>query len=549
MKKTSQILFAGLLICLMSGNPRVYAQGNVLLGPRAGGAITTAENNTLIGDHAGANITLGSNNTFVGMYSGYNNIAGSNTFIGSWAGRENTEGFQNTFIGAQAGRANTTGSNNTFVGRFAGRFHETGRYNTFVGELAGSEGTDSWQNTFIGYRAGQHTIFGGANTFVGYSSGEDNTEGQENTFIGDAAGRSNTTGNVNTFGGRSAGENNTTGSLNTTWGFYAGRKNTTGYANTFIGSLAGENNEEGGHNTYIGHDADGWETNNHSTALGNDAYVHGSNSTAIGDNAYVHGAQRLVLGATEGYNNSDFGTLVGIGKVTPNYLLELGKDDAAKPGTNVWTITSDIRLKKDIVPFTEGLDIIDQIDPVRFRYNGKAEMPTDKEYVGIIAQEIQKIAPYMIGETVHEDTTGAKETYLDYNGNAMTYLLINSVKELKAQNEALQEEIRNLKEEVKQASTPSKSLILPASQAKLWQNYPNPSSGKTSIQYEVPLEAQQVSIRLSTTQGQVVNVWQITKKGRGQVTLNAKEFPAGPYLYQLIVGEEIIDSKWMILTQ
>ena len=37
-----------------------------------------------------------------------------------------------------------------------------------------------------------------------------------------------------------------------------------------------------------------------------------------------------------------------------------------------------------------------QINPIWFRYNGKAGLPTDKKYVGVIAQEIEKIAPYLI---------------------------------------------------------------------------------------------------------------------------------------------------------
>jgi hypothetical protein len=37
---------------------------------------------------------------------------------------------------------------------------------------------------------------------------------------------------------------------------------------------------------------------------------------------------------------------VGIGKANPSHLLHLGSDDAAKPGTNTWTVASDRRLKK-----------------------------------------------------------------------------------------------------------------------------------------------------------------------------------------------------------
>jgi hypothetical protein len=66
---------------------------------------------------------------------------------------------------------------------------------------------------------------------------------------------------------------------------------------------------------------------------------------------------------------------------------------------------------------------------VWFEYNGEAGMPTDQKYVGIIAQEMKKIAPYTVGEFTYQDSTGKTSQYLDYDANALTYILVNSVKE------------------------------------------------------------------------------------------------------------------------
>jgi hypothetical protein len=122
---------------------------------------------------------------------------------------------------------------------------------------------------------------------------------------------------------------------------------------------------------------------------------------------------------------------VGIGKNNPSHLLHLGSDDAAKPGSNTWTIASDRRLKKDIKPFTDGLAVINKVNPVWFKYNGKGGLPDDgKNYAGIIAQEIKEIAPYMIDTFIDSET---KTEYFNYNGNAMTYLLVNAVKEQQSQ--------------------------------------------------------------------------------------------------------------------
>lgn len=130
---------------------------------------------------------------------------------------------------------------------------------------------------------------------------------------------------------------------------------------------------------------------------------------------------------------------VGIGVTGPSYLLHLGSNSAAKPGSNTWTIASDRRLKKEIRPFADGLQVLIKIKPVWYQYNGTANMPDDgKNYVGIIAQEMQDIAPYTI-DTFRDPETGTD--YLNYDSNAITYILINSVKEQQTEIDALKKQL------------------------------------------------------------------------------------------------------------
>jgi hypothetical protein len=113
--------------------------------------------------------------------------------------------------------------------------------------------------------------------------------------------------------------------------------------------------------------------------------------------------------------------------------FQLAFDDASKPGTNTWTIASDGRLKDDINTFKDGLETIKQINPVYYRYNGKGGTPAGEYYVGVIAQELQKATPYMVGSfeyTPDARDINKRETYLDVNNGALTYVLVNSVKEL-----------------------------------------------------------------------------------------------------------------------
>ena len=149
------------------------------------------------------------------------------------------------------------------------------------------------------------------------------------------------------------------------------------------------------------------------------------------------GLQYMDLGNKFNFLNSGISVLtvdlsnqrVGIGTNSPSYRLHVSTDNAAKPSTNTWTIPSDIRLKKDITPFTDGLDIITKINPVHYRYSGLANMPTNVENIGIIAQEIQKVAPYTVGtfKTKMKEGDIIETELLDFNSHALTFVIINAI--------------------------------------------------------------------------------------------------------------------------
>lgn len=137
----------------------------------------------------------------------------------------------------------------------------------------------------------------------------------------------------------------------------------------------------------------------------------------------------------------------------PAYKLQLNVNSAAKTGTNTWTVASDARLKKDIKPYKGGLSDILKINPVWFTYNGKAGMPNETA-VGVIAQDLKKIAPFMVNEWEYTKTNeetgeleGPTEKYLGVDNGAMTYMLINAIKEQQKMIDELKEEIEELKKQ------------------------------------------------------------------------------------------------------
>ena len=161
---------------------------------------------------------------------------------------------------------------------------------------------------------------------------------------------------------------------------------------------------------------------------------------------------RLIFGATDVGNggfqsimsvNSD--ARVGIGTLFPDQLFTVN-GNASKIGGGSWQTFSDRRLKKDIKPFNDGLSTLLQINPVTFKYNGLGGYNENgKDYVGVIAQDIKPIAPYMI-ETVTKklkESDSKTEDLLMYDSSALIYILVNAVKEQQRQIELLQNQVAN----------------------------------------------------------------------------------------------------------
>ncbi len=126
-----------------------------------------------------------------------------------------------------------------------------------------------------------------------------------------------------------------------------------------------------------------------------------------------------------------------------NALLQVvGEAFKLTPGTNVWQIPSDARLKEDVRDLDVGLAQLRQVRPVRFRCNGRAGTPAGLAGVGIIGQEIEKIFPEMI-RRVPGRVAGDPdlEDLRIYDGSALTYILVNAVKELAERVEQLEQSL------------------------------------------------------------------------------------------------------------
>jgi len=130
---------------------------------------------------------------------------------------------------------------------------------------------------------------------------------------------------------------------------------------------------------------------------------------------------------------------VNIRVTSPSYDLQLVDDSAAKPSTNTWTIASDSRVKENITPYTKGLSAIMAINPVNYDYNGKAGFSVIKGNIGLIAQDVLEILPESVStyKTKLEESDAEDTELYNFNSHALTYILINAIKELKAEIDLL----------------------------------------------------------------------------------------------------------------
>jgi len=123
---------------------------------------------------------------------------------------------------------------------------------------------------------------------------------------------------------------------------------------------------------------------------------------------------------------------VGIGTTAPAFTLHVN-GSAGKPGGGSWSTASDARLK-DVGPrFTRGLEALEAIQPRRYHYSADnaLDLPSEPDYVGLIAQEVQTCIP----EAVERNATG----YLHLNNDPILWTMLNGIKEL---NQKLEQELQ-----------------------------------------------------------------------------------------------------------
>jgi len=397
------------------------------------GTFQTGNYNTSMGYFSSYGVSgssSGDYNATFGYYAGAYNRGENNTFLGALAGRFNSTGTRNTIVGSQAADNSTiTGSHNTALGFGAAHNIGSGVHNVSIGDSSFYNGNANF-NIAIGSTSLYYTT-GAANVAVGYLAGHANTSGHSNNYIGYQAGQDGTSCTDNNFMGYQAGENVTTGSANIGIGTAVFQSLTTSSGNVAFGyaALGGANMTGTGRNIAIG-DAAGYNVSN------------GQNNILIGWNAGRTGSQspQSMGGVASGSNQIHIGN-----ESHTNALVQVS-----------WTVNSDGRDKTDVKDLDLGLDFINSLRPVTYRWDKRSQYedkkPTgehkeSKLEVGLIAQEVIE-QENKAGYNFEDETNLFSWESEDKNKVGLQYeklvpALINSIKELKQEIETLKSQINN----------------------------------------------------------------------------------------------------------
>lgn len=85
---------------------------------------------------------------------------------------------------------------------------------------------------------------------------------------------------------------------------------------------------------------------------------------------------------------------------------------------------------------------------------------------------------------------------------------------------------------------------------QLFQNTPNPTSGKTTIGYQ--LNGKQTNARIAIynlQHQQMSNITLDVKEGKSEISVNVSNYANGTYVYALLINDVLIDSKKMEIVQ
>jgi hypothetical protein len=294
------------------------------------------------------------------------------------------------------------------------------------------------------------------------------------------------------------------------------------------------------------------------------------------DGVYLRGLYGKAQSDTGAFNSTVYGIYTETGNSPTsgtNSVFAAYFNGAAHCTGGVWT-SSDMKLKSNITPLSNGLENIMKLQPKTYDYNHK-NFPSmnfpEGQQIGFIAQDLEKVYPNLVKFTRQpsvRDNNGKVTPSVEFksvNYTALIPVVVSGIQEQQAQIQKQQiqiEEQQNQITELKNAiavlqgvqpsnGTPNNGSnpILNKAVPQLFQNTPNPAAGGTRIDYFLPTNITNAVIYIYTLQGQQVGKYIVSSTGNGSIQLNPGDYVAGSYIYTMIANGSEVATKKMILTQ
>lgn len=471
---------------------------------------------------------------------------------------------------------NTT---NFLLGFGSGTSLTSGQYfNTLIGTFAGNTVISDY-NTIIGNDAALDAVYGGStgdNVIIG------NRTANGMDLSGSEIGR-------NTYVGADASVD-AVGSENVHLGYLSGNRN-TGNQNTFIGteSIAMGGIGGGNGNTAAGYKTEVIGDNNVVLGYEAKAYIPGltpnpvNNSVAIGVNAWVKSDNTIVLGdaltttaVVIGWDRSGNAVTAG----WPSCIFEVNGDSYI---SGTW-YPSDANFKKNVKPFSSGLELLRNLKPVNYEYRddvytkqkegdktGPIKMNFTKgKQFGFLAQDLEKVIPEMVA------TRGDGSKMVNYNQlfgvlvkgfqeqdekvteNATSIATLTAqIAELKEANAQILLMLQDLQQKLNTGDKNSgNNLIIndklegeAVAISQIIQSDPNPFRDQTTVKFFVVNFEKEARMVVSDGNAQQIFSFNIDQKGAGQVLISGNSLKTGTYTIQLIIDGKIIDTKKVLFVK
>ena len=337
----------------------------------------------------------------------------SSDFFGS-ALTSNTTGSNNIAIGNQALLANTTGSNNLALGAFSLLANTTSSFNVAIGMFSLRANTSGSNNVAIGYDSGDELSIGDNNVYIGFNTTASEPDASNEVVIG-----ANATGNGNNT--VTYGDSNITKHIFTSGNVGIGESSPA--SRLIVKDTSGSNN---GIRIHTADSAEGFVIFRDDTATSPAAlyYDHSVDEMWF----KVNGSERMRITS---------GGEVYIAGTTDRGAYNLQCNGTGVWGQGAYVNGSDIRFKEEIKSIESGLDVVEKLKPVSYKY--KKEFSRDvSTQAGFIAQDLQEA---LKGKEYLDGIVKSDSEYLSVAYQSLIPILTKAIQELKAEIETLKVQI------------------------------------------------------------------------------------------------------------